>query len=182
MSHTRSYKEILVPEERISRGEMKPLNIYRISTYRGGTPATKTGENIRYVFVLGKIGGKLHCIKLNNIKPINFTNLLFKLREKRVPIGKNNRLSTLLKHFAMDGNVLFEQYIKNNSNIYGPGKNNYRIYMVNNIVNVWEIKFEDFFLRKLFKEESTPSTRAPIIKEEIAERDNPAEDNINSPK
>lgn len=182
MSYTRMYKEFLKPEIRISRGEMKPLNIYRISTYRGGDPATKTGEDARYVFVLGKINKKLHCIKLNNIKPLNFTNLLFKLREKRVTIGKDQRLSLLLKHFAIDGNVLFEQHIKPNNKIYGPGKNNYRIYMLSSIVNVWEIRFEDFFLKKLFKEDSTPSTREPIIKKEIAARDNPAEDNINSPK
>jgi hypothetical protein len=173
----------MVPEERLSRGEMKPRNIYRISTYRGGTPETKTGEDARYVFVLGKIGGKLHCIKLNNIKPLDFTNMLFKLREKRVPIGKKNTLSALLRHFATDGNALFEQHIKNNSSIYGPGKKNYRIYMVNSIVNVWEIKFEDFFLKKLFKEDSTPSTREPIIKDEIAESDNDDTGNtINSPR
>ena len=181
MSYTRAYKEMLVPEQRISRGEIKPRNIYRISTYRGGDPATKTGEDTRYVFVLGRVGNKLHCIKLNNIKPLDFTNLLFKLREKRVPIGKDNKLSLLLKHFTTEGNELFEQHVKNNHTIYGPGKNNYRIYMVNSIVNVWEIRFEDFFLRKLFKEESTPSTREPIIKDEIADSDNDT-NTIDSPK
>jgi len=183
MSFTRQYKEILVPETRISRGEIKPRNIYRISTYRRGDPATKTGEDTRYVFVLGKVGDKIHCLKLNNINPKDFTNLLFKLREKRVPIGKDNRLNLLLKHFSTEGSELFEQHVKNNSSVYGPGKNNYRIYMVNFIVNAWEIRFEDFFLKKLFKEDSTPSTREPIIKEEIADSDNDDTGNtINSPR
>ena len=171
MSYTRQYKEFLKPEIRISRGEIKPLNIYRISTYKDGEPPTKTGENARYIFVLGKFDGKIHSIKLNNIVPLNFTNLLFKLREKRVKIGKDQRLSVLLKHFSIDGKALFEQYIKKESKIYGPKHLNYRVYKLDKIVNVWEIRFEDFFLRKLFKEESTPSTREPIIKDEINERD-----------
>lgn len=183
MAFTRQYKELLVPEERTSRGEIKPRNIYRISTYRGGDPETKTGEDTRYVFVLGKVGNKIHCLKLNNIKPTDFTNLLFKLREKRVPIGRDNKLNLLLRHFSTEGNELFEQHVKNNSAVYGPGKNNYRIYMVNSIVNVWEIRFEEGFLRKLFKEDSTPSTREPIIKDEIAESDNNDTGNtIESPK
>jgi hypothetical protein len=181
MSYTRAYKEMLVPEQRISRGEIKPRNIYRISTYKGGDTETKTGEDTRYVFVLGRVGNKLHCIKLNNIKPLDFTNLLFKLREKRVPIGKDNKLNLLLKHFSTEGNELFEQHVKHDSKIYGPGLNNYRIYLVGNIVNAWEIRFEDFFLRKLFKEESTPDTRSEIIKNEIAESDNET-NTIDSPK
>ena len=167
----------------ISRGEIKPRNIYRISTYKGSKPITKTGDEARYVFVIGKVDDKIHCIKLNDINPLDFTNMLFKLREKRVPIGIKNKLSSLLRKFATDGNQLFEQHIKSNSAIYGPGKNNYRIYMVNNIVNVWEITFEEIFLRKLFKEDSTPSTREPIIKEEIADSDNDDTGNtINSPR
>jgi len=181
-THTREYKEFLQPELRISRGEMKPLNIYRISTYRGGTPAYKGGEESRFVFVLGKVGHKLHCLKLNEIKPIHFTSLLYKLRDIRKKIGKNNKLSNLLKEFAIDGNKLFEQNIKPNSNIYGPGKNNYRIYIIGNIQHVWEIRFEDFVLQKLLKLGSTTTTQLPVIKKEISEHDNQTGDTINSPK
>jgi len=182
MAYTRQYREFLQPELRISRGEMKPRNIYRISTYRGGKPATKTGEKARYVFVLGKIGNKFHCLKLNEIKPILFTEFLYKLRDIRKKIGKTNKLSELLKLFAIDGNALFEQHVKNNSKIYGPGKSNYRIYIEGNIQNVWEIEFEPNFLKKILKLGSTTTTQLPIIKEEISERDNNTGDTIDSPK
>ena len=76
MAYTRQYKEFLKPEVRVNRGLIKPRNIYRISTYSGGDPITKTGEEARYVFVLGKVGKKLHCIKLNEIKPIDFNKLI----------------------------------------------------------------------------------------------------------
>lgn len=181
MPFTNQYVTFLKPEYRISRGQVKPLNIYRISTYKDGDPPTKVGVESRYIFVIGIIGDKVHAIKLNEIAPINFTNFLFKLREKRVPIGKDQRLSLLLKHFAIDGKKLFEQHVRNESKIYGPGKNNYRIYKRSKIQNVWEIRFEDFFLKKLFKEESTPSTREPIIVDEIVDPDNDG-NTINSPK
>lgn len=182
MAHTREYKEFLLPELRISRGEIKPRNIYRISTYREGNPATKTGEEARYIFVIGKVGNKIHCLKLNEIKPILFTSFLYKLRDIRKKIGRTNQLSELLKLFASDGNVLFEQHVKNNSNIYGPGKSNYRIYKVDKIQHVWEIRFEEFFLQKLLKLGSTTTTQLPIIKEEISERDNSDGTTIDSPK
>ena len=70
MAFTRQYKEFLKPEVRVSKSLIKPRNIYRISTYSGGDPITKQGEDARYVFVIGKVGDKIHCIKLNEIKPI----------------------------------------------------------------------------------------------------------------
>ena len=69
MAFTRQYKAFLRPEKRVPRSQIRPRNIYRISTYRRGDPATKTGEDTRYVFVLGKVGDKIHCLKLNNINP-----------------------------------------------------------------------------------------------------------------
>jgi len=171
------------PEKRISRGEIKARNIYRISTYKDGDPPTKTGENTRYVFVIGRIGNKIHTIKLNEITPINFTNLLFKLRDIRVPIGVTQQLSILLKTFSRDGSVLFEQYIKASPKIYGHGKSNYRIYKIDKIQNVWEIRFDTFFLKKLFKEDSTPATREPIIKKQVdKQKADDSGDTISAPK
>jgi len=168
MAYTRKYKEIMRPEVRIGRNEIKPRNIYRISTYKGSKPITKTGEEARYVFVIGKVGNKIHCIKMNDIKPIDFTNLINKLRDKRKPIG-NQKLNELLKTFSKEGKELYENYIKNNSKIYAPPRNNYRVYLLEKIVNVWEIRFEDNFLFELFGEKNTPNTtqeQKAIIKEE----------------
>ena len=152
MSFTRQYKEILVPETRISRGEIKPRNIYRITTYKGGDPITKSGEEARYVFVIGIVDGKAHCIKLNDIKPLDFTNFINKLRDKRIPIGSDQALELLLKRFSKDGTGLFETYIKPNSKLYSRSLGNYRTYKLESIVNVYEIRFEQDFLQELFKE------------------------------
>lgn len=169
MAYTRQYKSFLKPEKRISKSLIKPRNIYRITTYKGGTPPTKSGENARYVFVVGIVGGKVHCIKLNDIKPLDFTNFINKLRDKRIPIGSDQMLMLLLKKFSVDGKALFESYIKNNSKIYSSSLKNYRTYLLDSIQNVYEIRFEEDFLRELFKEGSTESTRREVITNEVNE-------------
>lgn len=174
MSYTRQYKTFLKPEKRIPRSQIRPRNIYRITTYRGGDPPTKQGEEQRYIFVIGIVDGKVHAIKLNPIKPLDFTNFINKLRDKRIPIGSDQSLELLLKKFSRDGNSLFESYVKNNRNIYDKKLNNYRTYLLDSIVNVYEIRFEEGFLRQLFGEPSapnTPSEQIEIIKEETNDLD-----------
>lgn len=175
MSFTRSYKEILRPEVRVSRSEIKPRNIYRISTYRGSKPHTKTGEDARYVFVIGIVDDKIHCIKLNDIRPVDFTGFLNKIRDRRIPIGNFSRLGQLVKKYSKGGSELFEHNIKHNSSIYSKSKNNYRIYILDKIVNVWEIQFEAGMLMEMFGETAnenvTTQERRTEIKEEINEKD-----------
>ena len=169
MAFTRQYKTFLRPERRIPRSQIRPRNIYRITTYRGGDPPTKGGEDARYIFVIGIVGHKVHAIKLNPIRPIDFTMFINKLRDKRIPIGSDQALELLLKKFSKDGNSLFESYVKNNSKLYSRSLNNYRTYILNSIVNVYEIRFEEDFLRGLFKEGATKSTMREDIQDEVNE-------------
>jgi len=174
MAFTRQYIKFLKPEVRVSRGEIKPRNIYRISTYKGGEPATKTGDQTRYVFVIGKVDNKIHCIKMNDIKPLEFTKFINKLRDKRIPIKSDQALAELLKKFSKDGKQLFETYVRNNSQVYSSKLGNYRTYLLENIINVWEIRFEDGFLRELFGEPNNPNTvsnQRVVIKDEIIDDD-----------
>lgn len=169
MAFTRQYKTFLRPERRIPRSQIRPRNIYRITTYRGGDPATKGGEDARYIFVIGIVDNKVHAIKLNPIKPIDFTNFIGKLRDRRIPIGSDQSLELLLKKFSRDGSSLFTSHIKNNAKIYSKSLKNYRTYILDSIVNVYEIRFEEDFLRELFREGSTSSTRRQVITDEINE-------------
>jgi hypothetical protein len=172
MAFTRQYKTFLRPERRVPRSQIRPRNIYRITTYRGGDPATKGGEDARYIFVIGIVGHKVHAIKLNPIKPIDFTNFIGKLRDRRIPIGSDQALELLLKKFSKDGNALFESYIKNNTKLYSRSLANYRTYILSSIVNVYEIRFEQDALRKLFGEPTTTATRREILQDEINEDTN----------
>lgn len=169
MAYTRQYKSFLRPERRVPRSQIRPRNIYRITTYRGGDPPTKRGEEARYIFVIGIVGHKVHAIKLNPIKPIDFNVFINKLRDKRIPIGSDQALELLLKKFSKDGNALFESYIKNDSKLYSRSLGNYRTYILNSIVNVYEIRFEEDFLRNLFREGATKSTMREDIQDEVNE-------------
>lgn len=171
MTYIKQYNEILKPEVRVSRSEIRPRNIYRISTYKGGSPITKTGEETRFVFVIGRVDNVIHCIKLNDIKPLDFTQFINKLRDKRLKIGTDQSLESLLKTFSKDGKSLFESYVKPNSKIYSSKLGNYRTYKLENIVNVYEIRFEEGFLRQLFGEGSNATTQRNVIQDEINERD-----------
>ena len=172
MAFTRQYKSFLRPERRIPRSQIRPRNIYRITTYRGGEPPTRSGEDARYIFVIGIVDNKVHAIKLNPIRPIDFTNFIGKLRDKRIPIGSDQALELLLKRFSKDGSGLFESYIKNNAKLYSRSLSNYRTYILSNIVNVYEIRFEEDVLRRLFGEPGTTSTRRDIIQDEVNEDTN----------
>jgi hypothetical protein len=171
MAFTRQYVKFLRPEVRVSKGQIRPRNIYRISTYRTGEPPTKTGDETRYVFVIGKVGNKIHCIKLNNIRPLNFVEFINRLRDKRIPIKSNQALEELLKLFAKDGKQLFETYVKHNPKVYSAKFDNYRTYTLENIINVWEIRFEEDFLKNLFSENSNTATERVTIDKEIKDND-----------
>lgn len=169
--YTNQYKEILKPEKRIGKSLILPRNIYRISTYVDGNPPTKVGMESRYVFVIGKVDNKIHCLLLNNVLPANFIIFLNNLRDGNIPIDNEQPLSELLKLMGKDGNQLFNSYVKRNRTIYSRKLDNYRSYFLDKIQNVWEIRFEDGFLKEIFKEGNTVSDRREVIKKEINEKD-----------
>jgi len=172
MNFTKQYIEILNPETRVSKSLIRPRNIYRIVTYKDGDPATKTGNEARYVFVIGRLEDRIHCIKLNPIRPYDFTNFIGRIRDKKVEIKDNQFLDEILMSFSKDGKSLFETYIKNNPKIYSPKLGNYRVYLLKNITNVWEIRFEPDVKEKLFGGPSKNITQQRnIIQEEIKETD-----------
>lgn len=172
---TRQYTKLLRPEKRISRSLIRPRNIYRITTYKGGNPPTKAADESRYIFVIGILGEKVHCIKLNPINPLHFTQLIAKLRDKRQPVSSDLRLEYMLKKFDPTGNNLFDTYIKNNSKLYNKEFKNYRTYITNKITNVFEIRFEQEVLENLFGEKTSSSQKRAIIREETSQPDNEIE-------
>ena len=68
--------------------------------------------------------------------------------------------------------VYLNLILKPNSKLYSRSLGNYRTYILNSIVNVYEIRFEQDFLKQLFKEGSTQSTRQQVISDEINEDTN----------
>jgi hypothetical protein len=164
-NYTKQYESFLKPESRVGKANIKGGNIYRISSYDA---ITKRGSDSRYIFVLGRVGKKIHCIKIGDVLPNAFTKLIRKLRNKNVEIKDGVRLSDLLKKFDADGSNIFTGYIKNNGAIYSYKLGNYRTYIVDKISYVSEIRFETDFLNELFQEgKMTKGERQDIIDDEV---------------
>lgn len=171
MSYVKKYKEIMQPEKRIGRSNIIPRNIYRISTYTGSEPITKVGDDSRWIFVIGIVDDKIHCIRLNDIKPTKLVEFIGKIRNKKVTITNSSLLSSLLNKYSPGGSELFEHYVKPNPHVYTSGHSTYRIYKKEKIRYIWEIRFEEDMLREIFKEGNNETLRRNIIQDEIDERD-----------
>jgi hypothetical protein len=98
-------------------------------------------------------------------------NLLFKLRDKRIPIDTTKRLSQHLIKLPVDGRRLFESYIKKDKKLYSKDLNNYRTYIIGKISYVSEVKFENEVMNNIFRIGNTETDRRLIIDEEIDEKD-----------
>ena len=71
MQFTNQYKPFIEKEERIAKNYIKPLEIYRISTYKyaDGDIKSLAGINSALVFSIGIYEKKFNCIKISEIKP-----------------------------------------------------------------------------------------------------------------
>ncbi len=77
----------------------------------------------------------------------------------------------MLKTYSRDGNALFDSSIKNNRNLYRRDLDNYRTYILDKILNVYEIRFEQEVLENLFGEKTSAGQKTAILREEAADLD-----------
>lgn len=163
--YTRQYETFLKPESRIGKSKIRGGNIYRISSYDA---ITKRGADTRYIFCLGRVGEKIHCIKIGDVLPAAFLKLIRRLRNKNVPIRGGAPLSEFLRKFELDGSNIFNQFIKKQPMVYSHSLGNYRTYFLQKISYISEIRFEEDFLREMFQEgKMTKQERQDIINDEV---------------
>ena len=150
MSYIGQYLEFLKPEKRVPKAQMKQGNIYRIVRYGGDT---QRGLSARYVFVIGRVVDKgqikIHCIKINEVRPPALINLLRELRDTSKKIKDYTDLASLLKSFDKEGKRLFEGFIKNNRAVYSYKLGNYRTYFLEKLQYVSEVVLETEEIGKL---------------------------------
>jgi len=167
MSYVTQYKQLFKKGRTISKNNIKPRRIYKISSYSKGDPMA----NERFVFVVGIVENKIHCLKLNDIQPKKFITFLNKIRDKRKPIDDETPINELLLKFDIGGSRLFEQYIKKDINVYSKKLNSYRVYREDRITTIAEIQFEEEFLREIFNEKVNETIRDVLVEREIDEKD-----------
>lgn len=167
MDHRLQYKELLTVGRTISKNNIKPRNIYRIKTYRGGDPTAQE----RYVFVIGVVEDKIHCLKMNEIPPKDFINFLNKIVDKRKPVKAGTTINEIVKKFNEGGSDLFENFVKRDNKIYSSQIKSYRIYKQENITTISELFFEPNLLKQFFGFEINETLRDVAIEKEIDEKD-----------
>lgn len=154
------YKPYIESEERVTRRFIKPLEIYRISTYKyaDGTLESLAGPKSALIFTIGVVETKdlLHCIKLSEIRPDFFFKFLKKLKNKSLTsdkIDETEFLYDMMLEYGSDktGKVLWERTIskmtefKTLKRIADP----YRTYDLNGIRYIQRVNFKKDVLKRI---------------------------------
>lgn len=149
INQTQKYRGLLESGKRISKTDIEPYGLYKISTYnyvdKGRT--TLKGVDETLIFVTGIYERKVSALKLSNIPPVQFLNWFKKiarsndndvLNEDR----SNIRLSELAIPMDMGGNKIYDSYIRNYKGFVEKGAA-YRTYKLDGIQFATEV-----FLKK----------------------------------
>ena len=158
MQFTNQYKPFIEKEERISKNFIKPLEIYRISTYKyaDGDIKSLAGINSALVFSIGTYDGKFNCIKISEIRPDLFFNFMKKLKNKSLTeqkIDEAEFLYDLMIEMGSDksGKVIYDRFIKNSSEFRTLKKqyNPYRTYNLEGLIYVQRVNLKKDSLKSI---------------------------------
>jgi hypothetical protein len=141
---------------RSSRDRMKPLNVYKIQTYRyvDGVVRSKTALEVSLVFVVGIHLKELYGIRLNSIKPNDFLGWGRKILNKDGLTSINEEITPLrpiMNEFNENGRDLFLTHIRPSALIYG-GKNMsaFRTYKLEGIIYSQQALFNTEKLKQYY--------------------------------
>lgn len=156
MNYALRYKGMMNKGERVSKTEIQPYGIYKISTYKY-TDSGRTnlrGDDETLIFVTGIYQKKVSALKLSNIEPVKFLNWFKKLskgddedtfEDERTKIG----LYELATPLDMGGNRLYDSYIKNDVNFVAKGAA-YRTYKIGGIQYATEFYLKPTTLKQYY--------------------------------
>lgn len=153
MNYSIQYKDWIESEKRISKINIRPRNIYRISSYKYSDGDTKplAGINSSLVFVIGVHEKKINCIKMNEIHPDKFFDWMetaFRHPVTEKNIDEMERLEDIILFTDRTGQRLFESKVKTHP-IYRLNPRPYRTYNVDGLKYIQEVEIKKEELKKL---------------------------------
>lgn len=141
---------------RASRDKIKPLNVYKIQTYRyvDGIVRRKTGLETSLIFVVGIHLKELYGIRLNSIKVNDFLGWGRKILNKDGLSSINEDITTLrpiMNEYNENGRDLFLTHIRPSPLMYG-GKNMsaFRTYKMDGIIYAQQALFDTQKLKNYY--------------------------------
>ena len=151
MNYAPQYRGYLDKGERISKQQITPYGIYKISTYKYADDGRQVlkGDEETLIFVTGIYQRKVSALKLSNIQPLKFIQWL-----KRV-VGTNSykegmtRINELKPPFDVGGNRIYDSYIRNNKDFVAKGAA-YRTYNLDGIQYATEMFLNEKTLKQYY--------------------------------
>jgi hypothetical protein len=151
MNYAPQYRGYLEVGNRISKNDIRPYGLYRISTYTytDGDRNTLRGEDATLIFVTGIYQKKVSALKLSNIQPIKFLNWLRKVVGVNSYTEGKKRIDELKTPFDIGGNRIYDSYIKNNPDFVAKGAA-YRTYNLAGIQYATEVFLNEKTLKQYY--------------------------------
>mgnify|MGYP000739857139 FL=1 len=151
MNQAPKYRGYIEVGDRVSKQNIRPYGIYKISTYKytDGDRTTLRGSEETLIFVTGVYQRKVSALKLSNIPPLKFVQWLKKV------VGVNSykegmkRVDELKIPFDIGGNRIYDSYIKNNTDFVAKGAA-YRTYNLDGIQYATEVFLNEKTLKQYY--------------------------------
>ena len=153
MPYASQYMQYVEAEVPVSRTLVRPRNIYRIKNYTDvdGKSHSYTGNNSAIVFVIGIAEKKLWCVRLTDVRPVQFWNWMKPMFRPGLIINdKIKRLEDMLIKDTRNGKKIFENHVKTKQ-IYNLKPEVFRTYELAGVNTISELKFDLNFLKSYFK-------------------------------
>ena len=151
MNYAPQYRGYIDVGSRVSKTDIKPYGIYKISTYKyaDGDSQTLRGTEETLIFVTGIYQRKVSAIKLSNVQPIKFLNWLKKVVGVNSYTEGKKRIDELKTPFDIGGNRIYDSYIRNNKDFVAKGAA-YRTYNLDGIQYATEVFLNERTLRQYY--------------------------------
>jgi hypothetical protein len=151
MNYAPQYRGYTEVGGRISKTNIKPYGIYKVSTYKyaDGDRTNLKGTEETLIFVTGIYQRKVSALKLSNIPPLKFIQWLKKIVGVNSYTEGKKRIDELKTPFDIGGNRIYDSYIKNNSEFVAKGAA-YRTYNLDGIQYATEVFLNEKTLKQYY--------------------------------
>jgi hypothetical protein len=151
---SQEYKKFIEKESRISRTQITPNNVYRLSTYKYSDGQTRSlrGLDETLIFVTGVYKKTIYGLKLSKLKPNFFLEWGKEIITQKDILNEDTQLikfSELSPPIDMTGDRFYRNHIKNSTLLKKP-QIPYRSYKLEGIRYVSEVYFKKEILESYY--------------------------------
>jgi hypothetical protein len=153
MNYYSQYRQYITGGNRVSKGDIQPYGIYKISTYKYVDEGRKTlsGDYETLIFVTGIFQKKVSALKLSNIQPLKFLNWFKRVANNVVEQTPTSNTGLYMLEAPMDngGNRIYDSYIRNNKDFVAKGAA-YRTYNLDGIQYATEVFLKNDIIKRYY--------------------------------